>query len=320
MIKDLQNNLKRQWDTFTRSEQKIASYLLHNISGIPFETAASLGKRVGVSPMTVGRFLRNLGYAGLNELKEDLRGNAPWLPLYRNPESAREADFVADSLQTDIRVLTAAYSLARTEQWTSIVKALVTAERISVASFHQGRFIGLGFASLLQHVKPHTRFADGSDGAYADVLLDSGADSCVVLIDFRRYARHFRVLAEEVAARGIPLVIVTDTQCYWARQLTGNVLMLPLDPNRVWHNFGAVTSLLSLLTSEVTRVQGDMFERIGDVTALRQQFVGYDEAPPASKREPVKALNGKAKRGHAKGKIGGTGTAGTSGRKRRDQP
>jgi DNA-binding MurR/RpiR family transcriptional regulator len=296
MIKDLQKKLKRQWETFTTSEQKIASYLLHNISGIPFETAASLGQRVGVSPMTVGRFLRNLGYTGLNELKKDLRGNAPWLPLYKNPERARDSDFVADSLQTDIRVLTDAYSLARTEEWTSIVKALVTAERVSVASFHHGRFLGLGFASLLQHVKPRTRFADGSDGAYADVLLDSGADSCVVLIDFRRYAKHFRILAEEVAARGIPLVIITDAQCYWARQLTDNVLMLPVDQDRAWHNFGAVTSLLSLLISEVTRLQGDMFERIGDVTALRQTFVGYDEAPAMPKAKSTKRAKSAAKK------------------------
>ena len=302
MIKDLQSKLKRQWDTFTTSEQKIAAYLQNNISGIPFETAASLGRRVGVSPMTVGRFLRTLGYAGLNDLKKGLRGNAPWLPLYKNPEHARETDFVAESLQTDIRVLTQAYAQARTEAWTSIVKMLVTAERVSIASFHMGRFIGQGFADLLQHVKPRTRFADGSDGAYADVLLDSSADSCVVLIDFRRYARHFRLLAEEVAARGIPLVIITDSQCYWARQLTDNVLMLPLDPDRVWHNFGAVTSLLSLLISEVTRVQGDMFERIGDVTALRQQFVGYDEAPPVAKRKPGKVVTGKSKVG---GKVKG---------------
>ncbi|MEP6907717.1 MAG: MurR/RpiR family transcriptional regulator, partial [Pseudoxanthomonas sp.] len=112
-------------------------------------------------------------------------------------------------------------------------------------------------------------------------------------------------LAEEVAARGIPLVIVSDTQCYWARQLTDNVLLLPLDPDRAWHNFGAVTSLFSLLISEVTRVQGDMFERIGDVTALRQQFVGYDEAPPVAKRKAGKATKGERK---ADPKARGTGT------------
>ncbi|MEO8809585.1 MAG: MurR/RpiR family transcriptional regulator [Rhodanobacter sp.] len=295
MIKDLQNKLKREWETFTTSEQKIAAYLLHNISGIAFETAASLGRRVGVSPMTVGRFLRTLGYAGLDELKKDLQGNAPWLPLYKNPERPREADFVAESLQTDIRLLTQAYALARTEAWTSIVKLLVAAERVSVASFHMGRFIGLGFADLLQHVKPRTRFADGSDGAYTDVLLDATADRCVVLIDFRRYAKHFRLLAEKVAARGIPLIIITDVQCYWARQLTDNVLMLPVDPDRAWHNFGAVSSLLSLLISDVTRVQGDMFERIGDIAALRQEFVGYDEAPPVGKSKPGKAAKDKRK-------------------------
>ena len=64
MIKDLQIKLKRQRATYTTSEQKSAAYLLHNISGIRFETAASLGPRVGVSPMTVGRFLRTLGFRG----------------------------------------------------------------------------------------------------------------------------------------------------------------------------------------------------------------------------------------------------------------
>ena len=101
MIKDLQIKLKRQRATYTTSEQKSAAYLLHNISGIRFETAASLGPRVGVSPMTVGRFLRTLGYAGLNVLKKVLRRDAPWLLLYKNPAHPRETDFVAHYLQTE---------------------------------------------------------------------------------------------------------------------------------------------------------------------------------------------------------------------------
>ncbi len=293
MTKDLQKKLKGRWETFTTSEQKIAAHLLHNISGIPFETAASLGKRVGVSAMTVSRFLRNLGYAGLNQLKQELRSDAPLLQLYNNPDQAGDTDAVFRSQQAEIRGLTTVHALARTEEWKAIVTMLVKADRISVASFHHGRFLGLGFASLLQHVKPRTSFADGLDGAYADVLLDSTTKSCVVLIDFRRYSRHFRILAEEAAARGIPLVIVTDVECYWARQLTDNVLMLPIDPDRPWYNFSAVTSLLSHLIGAVIREQGDVFERIGDTTQLRQKFVGYVEAPVADK--PRAAGNAKGK-------------------------
>ncbi|GAA0259655.1 MurR/RpiR family transcriptional regulator [Rhodanobacter caeni] len=275
MTKDLQKKLKSRWDSFTASEQKIASHLLNNISGIPFETAASLGKRVGVSAMTVGRFLRNLGYAGLGELKEELRGDAPWLKLYKVPLPASDADFVSENLQAEIRGLTDVHELARTEEWRTIVRMLIDADKVSIASFQHGRFLGLGFASLLEHVRPRVTFDSGADGAYTELLLDSTPQSCVVLIDVRRYSRHFRLLADEVAARGIPLVIITDTQCYWARQLTPNVLMVPLRAERAWHSLGTFTALFSLLISAMTREMGDVLGRIGEITALRQKFVGY---------------------------------------------
>jgi DNA-binding MurR/RpiR family transcriptional regulator len=293
MIKDLQKKLKDRWDGFTTSEQKIATYLLQNPGGIPFETASSLGQRVGVSAMTVGRFLRNLGYAGLNELKGELRGDAPWLQLYRNPDLAGDPATMSESLKAEIRGVTTAHALTRTPEWKAVVKLLVDADRVSVASFHQGRFLGLGFASLMQSVKPRTRFDEGLDGAYTDLLLDSSGKSCVLLIDFRRYSRHFRILAEECAARGIPLAIITDSQCYWARQLTDHVLMLPAEMERPWHNFTAVVSLLSLLIGAVTRAQGDMFERIGDITQLRQKLVGYVEAPAADKRRAEAPAKGR---------------------------
>lgn len=301
MIKDLQTKLKSGWDTFTTSEQKIATFLLHNLSSIPFETAASLGQRVGVSAMTVGRFLRTLGYAGLNELKEELRGDAPWLQLYKEPAKSGDSTAMSESLKAEIQGITVAHALTASGEWKGVVKQLVDAERISVASFHQGRFLGLGFASLLQHVKPRTVFDEGLDGAYADLLLDSTPKSCVVLIDFRRYSRHFRILAEESVARGIPLVIVTDSQCYWARQLTDHVLMLPADLERPWHNFTAATSLLSLLIGAVSQAQGDMFDRIGDITQLRQRLVGYVEAPGIEKRAPGATTRGPARRKGAPG-------------------
>lgn len=293
---DLQKKLKSRWPTFTTSEQKIAGYLLNNISGIPFETAASLGKRVGVSAMTVGRFLRNLGYAGVGELKEELRGDAPWLKLYRTPGQAADADFISESLQAEVRALGEVHALARSAEWRSIVKTLASADRVSVASFQQGRFLGLGFATLLQYVRPHVGFADGVDGAYTDVVLDSTANSCVVLIDVRRYSRHFRILAEEVAARGIPLVIITDTQCYWARELTDKVLMLSIHADRVWHSFADFTSLFSLLLGAVAREMGDVYGRIGEINQLRQKFIGHagpslsaDAPPRGGTRKPGRA-------------------------------
>lgn len=284
MAKDLQKKLKSRWESFTPSEQRLAGYLLQNLKSLPFETAASLGQRVGVSAMTVGRFLRKLGYAGVAEMKEELRGDTAWLKLYHSPAPPAEGPDARDeNLEAEIRAVSAIHALARGEEWKTIVNLLASADRVSVASFQLGRFLGLMFATLLQQIRPHVAFATGVDGAYTDVLIDSTGKSCVVLIDERRYSRHFRILAGEVAARGIPLVILTDSECYWARQLTPYVVMLPIQPGRAWHSFTAFGTLFNLLLGAVIRARGSdaVYGRIEQITAMRQQFIGFSGPSPS---------------------------------------
>ena len=46
----------------SKSDKLLAQYLERHIAELPFETARSIAAKVGVSPMTVGRFLRRVGY------------------------------------------------------------------------------------------------------------------------------------------------------------------------------------------------------------------------------------------------------------------
>jgi DNA-binding MurR/RpiR family transcriptional regulator len=283
MTHDLKQKLKDRWDTFTASEQKIATYLMRNIRDLPFETAASLGKRVGVSPMTVGRFLRNLGYDGVNELKEELR-DGTWHHLYKEPEKSKGTDDVAAHLQSEIRALTDVHALVGTNEWKSAVKLLMSADKVSIASFQHAAFLGQGLAKTLEHLRPNVSFNPGTDSAYVDLLLDSTRNSCVVLIDMRRYFKQFRVLAEEVAARGIPLLLITDTDCYWARDLTPHVLMI--QASWVWHSYSAYTTLFSLLAASIVQQTGDgVMDRIGDINQLREKLVGYVGTSSGKARE-----------------------------------
>src|SRR5699024_1846319 len=106
------------WDEFTPSGKRIASFFLNDINAIPFETAASLSRRIGISPMTMSRFLRQLGYAGLSELKEELRtgpGDPPWLELYRVPPGGAES--LKYRLDSEIKTLVAVYRLVDTQEW-----------------------------------------------------------------------------------------------------------------------------------------------------------------------------------------------------------
>lgn len=286
--RQFQRQLETRWPDFTTSEQRIATYLLAHLDAIPFETASSLSKKIGVSPMTVSRFLRALGYRGIGALKQALRHDSPWLQLYRSRATPRGTDWISQGLRAEIRSLEAVYSIARTPQWDRVVRKIADAKRLVVPSFPLTGPIALGLVSLLQQVKPYTRLADGSDGAYIDALLDIGDDGCLVLIDFRRYSRPFKILAEQAASRKVPFVMITDTQCHWARPLSRDVLMMPIDGNRLWHSYGPVFALLSLLIEAVMSRLDGTYERIEAIVELRNEFVGYADAPQArSGRKPA---------------------------------
>lgn len=290
MIQALQQKLKDRWDSFTASEQKIATYLLQHLRDLPFETAASLSKRVQVSPMTVGRFLRALGYEGVGQLKEEMRGHTSWQRLYQAPRPSEGAEAGAPHphLEAEIRNLTAIHSLPATPEWKGIVKLLATSERVTVGSFHNITFLGEALASLLQDMRPGVYFTAGRDGAYVDMLLDSHRNCCVALIDARRYFRQFRVLAEAVVKRGIPLILIVDTDCHWAREITPHVLML--NAERLWHSYTAHISLFSLLASSLSEELDDVMKRLGDVTELRQQLVGYETGAGRPRSRPARAM------------------------------
>ncbi len=54
----------------SKADKLIASYIERNLAELPFETAKSIAERLGISQMTVGRYLRRLGFDGLEELKQ----------------------------------------------------------------------------------------------------------------------------------------------------------------------------------------------------------------------------------------------------------
>lgn len=279
--------IKRDWKKFTVSEQRLATFFLQHLQELPFETAASIAKRLGVSPMTVGRFLKKLGFGDLRGVKASLRAGAPesgWLSRQITRTLFEDAP-----LNAKIKALTDAHRIPASAEWPRVVSLLASASKVNIASFQLGRFFGLGFASALQTIRPNVHFDDGSDGGYIDALLDSDARSCIVLIDFRRYSRHFRLLAEEAAARKIATVIVTDIYCHWAREITDNVLMLETGFDSSWERLSIAQSLLELLLVDIAKRTQARAQRYEAIHELRRKFVGFSgpDRVPGEDPEPA---------------------------------
>src|SRR5215217_3577775 len=65
--------LRQRMHEFSPSEQVLGAYMMDNMQLLPFETGSSLARAVGVSEMTVTRFVRGLGFENMRHLKKTLR-------------------------------------------------------------------------------------------------------------------------------------------------------------------------------------------------------------------------------------------------------
>ncbi|PQM26037.1 MurR/RpiR family transcriptional regulator [Sphingopyxis lindanitolerans] len=279
---DLFTRLEAENATYTAAERQIALFLLSNRELIPFETAASIAARLGVSAVTVGRFCRMLGFRHFRELKEQLRASAnlPWLQGTDFQEflsAFRDSDNRRKTLEREIELTVAVYERSQNKVWQDAVGAIARAARVQVVGFQTERGIASLLAHNLQYVRPGVELIDGASGHFADLLIDDVQGRCLIIVDIRRYSRQSRLLAEKARDAGLPLVILTDTLCDWAPRLTPHVLTADSDGALFWQSSVPMVALINLLVNDIVGQGGgrEVEQRLERVGKLYDEFTGF---------------------------------------------
>jgi DNA-binding MurR/RpiR family transcriptional regulator len=265
--------------TLTPSERAIANHMLANEHLLPFESAAGIAAKVGVSPMTVSRFLRTIGYGGIVELKDELRGAAPDPGLLVNDRIDRlRAKSAADdaqkeNLQLEVDALVGVYEHVGKPTWKRVVDRLVSGDRIFVTGFQTLGGLASDFAVRLNYLRADVTMIDGRDGIFAELLAGNARAPYLVLFEMRRYTRFSIQLAAACREHGIGLLIICDRHCRWAHEYTQDVLALTTDSRLFWDSQAPFLSLTNLLLDEVVRrVQPAAQERLNRLRDLQEHF------------------------------------------------
>ncbi len=280
---DLRDRLSAAIEGGTPSERAIAHYLLHNLTALPFETAAAVAAKVGVSEASVGRFCRSIGFRHLKDLKSSLQvdlGEKAWLIGDRlrdfHERSRQGGAELARALEREIAALVAVYELAATAEFQQAVERLAHRPSVFVAGFQTERGHAAELAHNLQYLRAGVQLADVGGGHFADILLSPPESATLVLIDGRRYSRLTRDLAQAARQAGIPVTLITDPYCDWAPGIVTELFAVPTDLNHFWDTTSAMSSLIGLLVNGVFRELGAGVEdRMARVSALYDDFIGH---------------------------------------------
>lgn len=287
VLPDLRGRLEVSLREATPATQALASYFLTNMKDLPFETAASVAAKVGVSEATVGRYCRSLGYRHFKEVKSAIQsdlGDKAWLIGERLQEFAARlrggSSEAARGLEREVAAIVANYETAATAEFRKAVVRLSRCPQVFVAGFQTERGHGQFLVNGLQYLRPGVHSLDLTAGNFAELLLSDPQEACLVMIDGRRYSRLTRTLGAAARKAGIPVTFITDPYCPWAQEVADEVFVVQTDFNQFWDATSAMVSLVGLIINGVFAELGPEVEtRMTRASELYNEFTGHTGDP-----------------------------------------
>jgi DNA-binding MurR/RpiR family transcriptional regulator len=272
-VDDFVQKLRQYAKSGTPAERRIAKYFTEHLSDLPFETAASVADRLDLSPMTVGRFLRALGYQGLDSVKVQIRDvsgvSATQMQASMSELQVDAADGkpLAVLVSEQIQALHHIYHLTGQQQWGDTISMVRSASEVFIATHVSQASFATHFSQRLTQARDGVHALDGSGNRFAELFARlNGNDALVVIIDSQRFKKA-RLLARMARRYGYKVVLISAQSANWMPDQAN--LILPLPPARAGEadNLPPLIALLDCLSSAVVTATGEeAIQRAGRMT------------------------------------------------------
>ncbi|MEK2603969.1 sap1 transcriptional regulator SapR [Burkholderia arboris] len=272
------HTVESRYAELTPTAKRIASYMLANLDRLGLETADQIAQQAGTSGISVGRFLRSVGYRNLDDLKRELRGgdDRPWMitdrldeyrrvagtpPAERNGNSDGNDGTLASSLERELDAIRHVYRLAEGPVFAQVADRIARADAVFILGIQSTRGISNAFSSYLEYLRPRVFYSDGQSGSYVDSLNSEFERPYCIVTDTRAYSRSARRYCQAAAERGQPFALVTDLSCPWARDWPADLLQVKTDVGQFWDSLAPLTCLFNLLITAVVDRLGPAIDR-----------------------------------------------------------
>ena len=209
--------MRRRMPELTPNQRQLAGHLLAERQSVAFSTVTELAEQTGISPATIVRFAKSLGFEGYNglqrEVRRSLRVGLRGPDRFRNARrpTGSEGGVLAPAFAQEMENLAALQEQHDPGALAAAVRAISDASRVlvigsrSTASLANHLWFALGKAGLAAE-----RALTVDTHAFDAVarLDDSG---CAVVIGFPRYLAELGRIVDFARTEGKRLVVLTDS-------------------------------------------------------------------------------------------------------------
>lgn len=201
----------------TKSQKKIADFIIGNEKHAAYMTAAKLASSVGVSEATVVRFAVSLGYDGYPEFQKALKtGTKKQLTATERMEIASEKisekDIAKTVLKSDIEKLEKTIHELDYDNFNKATELILNAEHIYIAGVRSSAALASFAGFYLKLLFENTTVITGTGAEdITEQLFHAGRGDVVLGISFPRYSSGTVKALSFAERRGADIIALTDS-------------------------------------------------------------------------------------------------------------
>jgi DNA-binding MurR/RpiR family transcriptional regulator len=218
----LQAEITRRFPALSRQLQRIARFTLERPQDVALDTVAAAAAKADVQPSAMVRFAQALGFEGYSDMQRLFRDRLVQRSLsYRErivamkraePGLSRPKavlhDFVTDSIN-HLSHLEEHVDPTRLER---AVKLLAGARHIHVLAQRRAFPVACYLAYGLGQLELAVTLMDGVGGMVREQARALRTDGALIAISFRNYSPDVIEIAADAHRRGVPVLVITDTE------------------------------------------------------------------------------------------------------------
>jgi DNA-binding MurR/RpiR family transcriptional regulator len=262
----------------SRSQRKIAKYVLNHPEAVPFFTVGKLAKMTGVSEATVVRFAMFLGFSGYPEwqraMQESMKRQLTTVERLKISGEVYDLEEKAifEMFQEDIERLKAMSAQIDMESFRQAVQYIITAKRIFIIANRSAVSLGMFLEFYLDVLLENAELIRNPHGI-SEKLFRLNEDDVVIGLSFARYTKSTIEAVAFAKDRGAKIIAITD---HLLSPLVpyGNVtLCAPTEMPSFIDSFVAPLSLINALITEVgRRKRSEVEKHLSDLEETWKRF------------------------------------------------
>ncbi|WP_337184442.1 MurR/RpiR family transcriptional regulator [Shinella sp.] len=206
--------------TMPKRLAQVAAYALSNPDDMAFGTAASIATAADVQPSTLVRLAHHLGYEGFSDLQNVFRARLRdrtlsyeerMLSLEAGPAANSDAELLSGFLTAASQSVARLAGTIDGETFSKSVDLLARAETIYLVAKRRSYPLTAHIAYAFGKLGIRHQIIASPNGIDPEMTQFATTRDAVIAASFAPYAAESLTQAQELAARGVPIVAITDS-------------------------------------------------------------------------------------------------------------